>query len=262
VSNAQLVLRQARFENKAFWRNPASAFFTFAFPLLFLVIFSTLLGDVGGGTSPSPTGEEIESTTYFIPAILSFSVVTACFTNIAIGISFARDQGILKRLRGTPCPGWIYLAARVLHAVFVSLILVAIVVVFGLVFYGVEVPLDTLPAFLLTLAVGAGTFCSLGLAATCAVPNAEASPAVVNGMVLPLLFISGTFIPIGDSPQWLQTLAGIFPVKPFLDATFESFLPPPDNPSGFVWSSIAVLAVWGVAGLVVAARFFRWEPSR
>jgi ABC-2 type transport system permease protein len=259
VSNAQLVLRQARFENKAFWRNPAAAFFTFAFPLLFLVIFSTLLG---GGTSPSPTGEEIESTTYFIPAILSFAVVTACFTNIAISISFSRDEGILKRLRGTPCPGWVFLAGRVLHAVFVNLILVVIVLIFGQVFYGVDIPLDTVAAFVLTLVVGAGAFCALGLAATCAVPNAEAAPAVVNVMVLPLLFLSGTFIPIGDAPQWIQTFAGLFPIKHFLDAMFESFLPPPDNPSGFVWSSIIVIALWGTAGLIIAARFFRWEPSK
>lgn len=259
MSNAQLVLRQARFENKAFWRNPAAAFFTFAFPLLFLVIFSTLLG---GGTSPSPTGEEIESTTYFIPAILSFSVVTACFTNIAISISFSRDEGILKRLRGTPCPGWVYLAARVLHAVFVNLILVVIVLIFGQVFYGVDIPLDTFAAFVLTLVVGAGAFCALGLAATCAVPTAEAAPAVVNVMVLPLLFLSGTFIPIGDAPHWVQTFAGLFPIKHFLDAMFESFLPPPDNPSGFVWSSIIVIALWGIGGLIIAARFFRWEPRK
>ena len=259
MSNAQLVLRQARFENKAFWRNPAAAFFTFAFPLLFLVIFSTLLG---GGTSPSPTGETIESTTYFIPAILSFSVVTACFTNIAISISFSRDEGILKRLRGTPCPGWVYLAARVLHAVFVNTILVVIVLLFGQIFYGVDIPLDTLPAFLLTLVVGAGAFCALGLAATCAVPNAQAAPAVVNVMVLPLLFLSGTFIPIGDAPQWIQTFAGLFPIKHFLDAMFESFLPPPDNPSGFLWTSVLVIALWGIAGILIAVRFFRWEPSR
>ena len=259
MSNAQLVLRQARFENKAFWRNPAAAFFTFAFPLLFLVIFSTLLG---GGTSTSPTGEEIERTTYFIPAILSFAVVTACFTNIAIGISFSRDEGILKRLRGTPCPGWVFLAGRVLHAVFVNLILVVIVLIFGQVFYGVDIPLDTVAAFVLTLVVGAGAFCAVGLAATCAVPNAEAAPAVVNVMVLPLLFLSGTFIPIGDAPQWIQTFAGLFPIKHFLDAMFESFLPPPDNPSGFVWSSIIVIALWGMAGLIIAARFFRWEPSK
>lgn len=259
MSNAQLVLRQARFENKAFWRNPAAAFFTFAFPLLFLVIFSTLLG---GGTSPSPTGEEIESTTYFIPAILSFSVVSACFTNIAISISFSRDEGILKRLRGTPCPGWVYLAARVLHAIFVSTILVVIVLLFGQIFYGVDIPLDTLPAFLLTLVVGAGAFCALGLAATCAVPNAQAAPAVVNVMVLPLLFLSGTFIPIGDAPQWIQTFAGLFPIKHFIDAMFESFLPPPDNPSGLLWSSVVVIALWGVGGILIAVRFFRWEPSR
>ena len=259
MNSAGLVLRQARFENKAFWRNPAAAFFTFAFPLLFLVIFSTLLG---GGTSLSPTGEEIESTTYFIPAILSFSVITACFTNIAVGISFSRDEGILKRVRGTPCPGWVYLAGRVLHATFITLILVAIVLLFGLVFYGVEIPLETFPAFLLTLIVGAAAFCALGLAATCAVPNAEAAPAVVNVMVLPLLFLSGTFFPIADAPEWVKRMADIFPVKHFLDATFESFLPPPDNTSGFLWTSIAVIALWGVGGLLVATRFFRWEPKK
>jgi ABC-2 type transport system permease protein len=258
MSGAGLVVRQARFENKAFWRNPAAAFFTFAFPLLFLVI-STLLG---GGTSPSPTGEEIESTTYFIPAILSFSVITACFTNIAIGISFSRDEGILKRIRGTPCPGWVYLAGRVLHATFITLILVVIVLLFGLVFSGVEIPFETFPAFMLTLIVGAAAFCALGLAATCAVPNAAAAPAVVNAMVLPLLFLSGTFIPIADAPGWVKTVAGIFPVKHFLDATFESFLPPPDNLSGFLWTSIAVIAAWGIGGLLVAARFFRWEPNK
>ncbi|MDQ4058110.1 MAG: ABC transporter permease [Actinomycetota bacterium] len=259
MSSAGLVMRQARFENKAFWRNPAAAFFTFAFPLLFLVIFSTLLG---GGTSTSPTGEEIESTTYFIPAILSFAVITACFTNIAIGISFSRDEGVLKRIRGTPCPGWVYLAGRVLHATFITLILVVIVLLFGLVFYGVEIPFETLPAFFLTLIVGAAAFCALGLAATCAVPNAEAAPAVVNVMILPLLFLSGTFFPIADAPGWIKTVAGIFPVKHFLDATFESFLPPPDNLSGLLWTSIAVIAAWGIGGLLIAARFFRWEPNK
>ncbi|MGH2751349.1 MAG: ABC transporter permease [Actinomycetota bacterium] len=259
MSTAGLVIRQARFENKAFWRNPAAAFFTFVFPLLFLVIFSTLLG---GGTTLSPTGEVIESTTYYIPAILSFSVVTACFTNIAISISFSRDEGILKRLRGTPCPGWVYLAARVLHAVFVTMILVLIVLLFGLVFYGVDIPLDTFPAFLLTLIVGSAAFCALGLAATCAVPNAEAAPAVVNVMVLPLLFLSGTFIPIEEGPEWIKSVAGLFPIKHFLDATFEAFLPPPGNSSGFLWFSTAVIALWGVAGLLLAARYFRWEPRR
>jgi ABC-2 type transport system permease protein len=157
----------------------------------------------------------------------------------------------------------VYLAARVLHAIFVSTILVVIVLLFGQIFYGVDIPLDTLPAFLLTLVVGAGAFCALGLAATCAVPSAEAAPAVVNVMVLPLLFLSGTFIPIGDdAPQWIPTFAGLFPIKHFLDAMFESFLPPPDNPSGLLWSSVVVIALWGIAGLLIAARFFRWERRR
>jgi len=250
MSNAALVIRQARYENKAFWRNPAAAFFTFAFPLLFLVIFTTVLGDLG------------DNTTLFVPQILSFSVITACFTNIAMSISFSRDEGILKRIRGTPCPPWVYLTARVLHAIFVMLLLVVIVVAFGALAYGVELPTETMPAFALTLIVGSAAFCALGLAVTALVPNAEAAPAIVNALVFPLLFLSGTFFPIDNAPEWLQPMAGLFPVRHLLEATTEAFLPSPDNPSGLLGMSLLVMLAWAVAGLLFAIRFFRWEPRR
>ena len=97
-----LALRQVRFENKAFWRNPAAAFFTFAFPLLFLVIFTTIFGDDSGTL---PTGQEVNGATYFTATILAFSVITACYTNIAMTVTIARDEGVLKRVHGTPLPG-------------------------------------------------------------------------------------------------------------------------------------------------------------
>ena len=109
-----LVLRQVRFTNRAFWRNPASAFFTFAFPLMFLVIFTALLGN---GTV-SLGGKLVKQTTYYVAAMSAFAVITACYTNMAISVTFQRDGGILKRARGTPMPGWGYLAARVIHSSF------------------------------------------------------------------------------------------------------------------------------------------------
>ena len=123
MSDVALLGTQLRVTNKAFWRNPASAFFTFAFPLMFLVIFTALLGS--GEVEVAP-GVTIQQDSYYVAAMAAFSVITATYTNLAISVSFTRDAGILKRTRGTPLPPRIYLSGRVLHAILVSVLLVAI----------------------------------------------------------------------------------------------------------------------------------------
>ena len=257
MSTLVLALRQVWYENRAFRRNPVAAFFTVVFPLMFLVIFNLLFGnnelDVAGGTTTTST--------FYVPAIAAFSVISACYTNVAIGVAFSRDQGLLKRIRGTPLPPWGFLFGRIAHAVLVAYVLVVIVTVAGTLFYDVDVPTKTLPAFLITLAIGAAAFCSLGLAVTAIVPNADASPAVTNGTILPLLFISDVFIPMGDAPQWILTVADVFPVKHFSSALLTAFNPFQTG-AGFELGRLAVLAGWGVAGLIVSLRFFSWEPSR
>lgn len=256
MNDLSLGLRQARFENKAFWRNPAAAFFTFAFPLMFLFIFTTIFGN---DTSTTPTGEEVSNSTYYVPAILAFSVINACYTNIAISTAFSRDQGILKRVRGTPLPAWSYLLGRVLHATVIMLVLVVIVAAFGVLAYDIDLPTGTLLPFLVTLAVGAAAFSALGLAVTAIIPNAEASPAIVNASILPLLFISGVFIPTGAAPAWLTRLADVFPIKHYADAIFASFL---GSGSGWRGTDLLIVAAWGVGGLLLALKFFTWEPRR
>ena len=95
----------------------------------------------------------------------------------------------------------------------------------GALLYGVDVPTNTMPAFIVTLIVGAATFCALGLAIVTVIPNADASPAVVNASILPLLFVSDVFIPLDDAPGWLTTFADIFPVRHFSLALQTSFNP-------------------------------------
>jgi ABC-2 type transport system permease protein len=254
-----MAVRQLPYQNKAFWRNPAAAFFTFAFPLMFLVIFTTIFDN---DTSTLPSGQEVSNATYYTASILAFSVITACFTNVSITTTFLREEGVLKRIRGTPLPGWSYLLAKILHSVFVMAILAGIVCLFGRVFYDVDLPGRSLPAFLTTLLVGAATFCALGLACTAVTPNVDAAPAITNAVILPLLFISGVFIPIDSAPQWMRTLGDIFPVKHFLEAIFEGFLPPPDNETGWLPGELLIVAGWGAAGLLFATRRFTWEPRR
>jgi ABC-2 type transport system permease protein len=255
MNDVALTLRQLRFTNRAFWRNPASAFFTFAFPLMFLLIFTALFG----GTVTTPFGE-IKGATYYIPAIATFAIITATYTNLAISVSFYRDSGALKRIRGTPMPAGAYMGARIVHAVLVAILLVVIVTAFGVAFYGAHVTTRTLPAFIATIMVGAATFSALGLAITAVIPNADASPAIVNASILPLLFLSGIFIPLPAHDAWWITLAKVFPVYHFAHAMFSAFFLPVGN--GFKGTDLAIMGAWGVAGLVAAARFFSWEPRR
>jgi len=256
MSDIGLTLRQVWYINKAFVRNPASVFFTLVFPLMFLVIFSVIFGN--GRLLVAP-GHSVRVATFYVPSISSFSVVTACYTNIAISLTFLRDSGALKRIHGSPLPVWSYMLARILHAVLMAILLVIICAAFGAAFYGATLPTSTLPAFAVTVLVGAASFSVLGVAVTSFVPNADAAPAVVNGTIFPLLFISNVFIPLENPPQWLDIAGKIFPVRHFADAMINSFFQL--TGAGLRVNDLIVIAVWGLGGLVVALRFFEWEPK-
>lgn len=254
MSAPALIAREFRFENKAFWRNPAAAFFTFVFPLMFLVIFNGLFS----GTVTT-YGAETSTTTFYVPAIAVFAIISATFTNLGMSITIARDEGILKRFRGTPLPPWTYFLTKILHAMFVTFILVTLFVLFGALFYEVDLPSETLPAFVLIVLVGGASFCALGLAISSVIPNADAAPAVINGAIFPLLFISGVFFPLDTAPDWIQKVAQLFPVYHFAQATMGAFHP--FDPT-FEGGHLAMVAAWGIAGLLLALRFFSWEPRR
>jgi ABC-2 type transport system permease protein len=212
---------------------------------------------------------ELDTATYFVGAMAAFGVVSACFTNIAIQTTFNRDAGILKRLRGTPLPPGAYMGARVLHAMIVGAILVVITLLFGMIAYGSPLPTGTpLLEFIVTFLIGSLSFAALALALTAVIPNADAAPPIVNAAILPLLFLSGIFIPLGDdAPVWMTTIADIFPVKHFADAMRAGFLGnlttrAGDRALSFDWLDVAIVAAWGLVGLALAARYFSWEPRR
>lgn len=246
MNTARLALRQVAYENRAFWRNPAAAFFTFAFPLIFLVIFTTIFGR--------------EAARFFTGGIMTLSIVGATFTNISMSVTIAREEGILKRIRGTPLPPIAYLLGRMLHAVVIGLILAVIVMAYGTL-QAVDVPWEGLPVLLLSLIIGSAALCALGLAVSALIPNADAAPAVVNAAVLPLYFISNVFTPADQLPDWLDAVGKLFPIRHLADAIASVYAAAPAAPD-MPWGSLAVLAAWGVGAALFALRFFRWEPRR
>lgn len=250
-----LVLRQIRHQNKLFWRNPPSAFFGVLFPLVFLLLFNLLQGSnhlaARGG---------IRFAQFLTPGILAFAVISACYTNLATSVPINRDEGILKRVRGTPLPPWIYLAGRVGSAAWVALLSALLLFATGVLLFGVQVVWRLLPAALLTLLVGAACFCACGLAVATLTPNGEAAPAVANLTILPVLFISDVFYPLDHEPFWLKAVTAAFPVKPFA-LSIEADFSPLTKGSGLFWGHLAVIALWGVAASLLALRRFRWEPT-
>ena len=255
MSVIALTLRQMPYVSRSFWRNPARAFFTFAFPLMFLVIFTSLLGN---GTVAIGS-MRVKESTYYVASMAAFGVITACFNNLAINMTFNRESGVLKRIDGTPLPHVSFFGSRILQATEIALLLVAITATFGHFAYHAHVPTGvTLVRFLVMLLVGAAAFSALGIAITAAIPNADAAAPIVNAAIMPLLFLSGIFIPFGNStPAWILWVARIFPVRHFAVGMAAGFLGTP-----FHWSDVLVVAAWGLVGVLVAARFFSWEPRR
>jgi ABC-2 type transport system permease protein len=245
MSTAAMTLRQFRYNNKAFWRNPAAAFFTFAFPLMFLVIFNALFGEAE----------------FFVPGIAAFGIISTSYTNMAMTMTFLREEGVLKRVRGTPLPPATFMLGRVLHATFLAYLIVAIIAVFGALFYDVDLPTSTVPAFLLAIGVEAACFCALGLAITVLIPNTDAAPAIVNALVIPAAFISDVWTPSTGAPEWLQAIAEFLPLKHAVDTMKCSFLPN-ECASAYQWLDLGIVLAWGAFGLAVAVMRFRWEPRR
>ncbi len=247
-----LVLHQFRYDQKAFWRNPASVFFTVAFPVLLLVIFDAVFGGqtvhVNGG---------IETTTYYVPAIITLSVISATMQSLAMSLVIAREDGRLKRGRGTPMPPWVFIAGRVGNSIVVALMMLALIAAIGRVAYGVPIPWGRLPQIVVVLVVGASSFCCLGIALTAAIPSQDAAAPIVNALLLPLYFLSGVFIPDDQLPSGVIHFADAFPVRNFFEAFFNAYLP---SGSGLEWGNLAAVAAWGVAGLLLAVRYFRWTP--
>ena len=133
MSGAALALHQFRFDQKTFWRNPASVFFTVAFPVMFLVIFDLVFGN---GNRIHIQGVGVGVSTYYVPAIITLAVISATFQNLAMSVTIDREFGILKRGRGTPLPDWVFFAGRIGNSLVVSLVMLALLAAIGRIAYG------------------------------------------------------------------------------------------------------------------------------
>jgi ABC-2 type transport system permease protein len=239
--------RQFRLERKMFWRNPSAAFFNFLLPLLFLALFGAILAD----------NEEILQV--IVPGIAGMAVMSTTFSALAMTITYLRESGVLKRVRGTPLPTSAYLAGIAGNAATNTSVQVAIIAAAGTLVFGLDPPQDYV-ALVVFVALGAVCFASLGVALSHAIPNFDSAPAYVNAVFLPVIFISGVFYDADDAPEFLRAIAEVLPLKHLIDGLTGALVTGDGLAANL--PALLVLSLWTAAGLVLAVRGFRWESRR
>jgi ABC-2 type transport system permease protein len=246
-----LVGWQIRYEQRAYWRNRGRGIFTFVFPLLFLVIVATL----NKGQHLSSRGG-IPYNDFIVPGILAYALIATTFINMAISTAVLRDDGILKRMQGTPLPRWAYAAARIGSTLMIVGAITALTLILGVTAFGVTLRAQTLPGLIVTLVLGTAAFTTLGIGMTRFIPNAETAPVIINLVVLPLTFISNIWFPADNMPSALNTIAKIFPIRALADGLQYAF-DPHTTGAGLNGRDIRTLAVWAVIGVMLMLKFLR-----
>ena len=248
MSTAALYLHELRYQQLTFWRSRESAIFVFVFPLLLYA----LLGAVYGGEIDDDPAADV-----LLAGLLGYGCANTAFAGLAITLVIRRESGLLKRIRSTPLPGRVYVAA-LLSSVLVTFALQTVTLIaLGRALYGASLP-GSPGALVLAVVFGAVAFACRGVAAAALSRSAEGSSAVVNVVLLPMAFLSGAFGPTRDFPDWLQAIADVLPLRYYLDVVRGIYL----DGQGFLHDTgaIAVVALWGAAGLVIAWRRFGWSP--
>jgi ABC-2 type transport system permease protein len=257
MSDVSVVLRQTRFSLHSLSRDKQAVIFTIVFPMVLYVLFSSIFG--GDDTTDLPSGVQLELNAYYAAGMIAYAIAGDTFTTLAVTLTTARESGLLKRYRGTPVPAWTFICSLVLR----SLVLVAFTVLaLGLVArlaYGVEFRAGSVAGLVVYVLLGTFTFCCLGVALTTFTRSTEAASALAPFSVVILSFISGVFIPIDQLPDWLADIGRVFPLA-HLATGLQTALSPSANSTGLSAENLGVLAAWGVGGLILAARTFRWEP--
>ena len=245
----RLFLHEVRNQQRIFWRSRELAFFTFMLPIILYVMLGSVNRD-----------EEIDGvrgSDYLLAGMIGYGAAAIGFGALAMMLVYRREDGTLKRLRATPLPAATYIAA-LLASIFVSFAITTLILfAIGVAMFDVDVP-DRLGSLAVLIALGAAAFAALGLAAAALVKSDNAAVAVLNGLYLPMTFLSGSFFSPEAFPAFLQRVADVLPLTYYIELVRDVMLdgePFWTNPG-----ALAVVAAWGGAGALVAMRRFRWVP--
>ena len=247
----RLLLHELKGELRLYTRSRELAFFTFMLPIIFFVLLGSVYGDedmINGYRAPD----------YLLTGMLGYGVAATAFSGLAIVLVIRRETGVLKRLRATPLPAPVYIAAVLLTTLIAFAVEAIVLVALGIVLFDAEFPRNLL-SVAAALLLGSAAFAVLGVGVSGLVRRAEGASAVITALYLPLSFISGAFFSQQHFPEWLKTIADLLPLTYFIDLMGAVMLG-----GDSLWdqpTDVAVITAWGIFGVLLATRFFRWTPQ-
>ena len=245
----RLLWHETKVELLLYTRSRELAFFTFLLPMIFFVLL--------GSTYGNDTVDGVKGSRFLEAGMIGYGAISIAFAGLAIVLVIRRENGILKRLRATPLPAWAYISALLSAFLLAFAVEVVGIILLGRVLFGIAVP-DHVGSLALALLLGAVAFCGLGVGLTAVIRSAEGASAVVNAIYLPAAFLAGAFFSPRHFPQALRAIADVLPLTYFLRLVRNVMLHGHE-----IWTqgtNVAVIAAWGAVGVVVALRYFRWEP--
>ena len=250
-----MLAHQVRHDLTGLSRTPVVVFFALLFPLAFFVILSALFGN-----ATVDTRSDVRLAQFLAPAFAAFGIAMSTYAFLAIGFAEIRFNGVLKRYSGSPLPRWVLLGGRIGAGTVVSFAAVILLLGVGVLLYDVQVLWARVPGLAVTCLVAAISFSALGLAVAALAPSFQAATAWANGTVIPLAFVSDLFL-IGELPDWLATIGWVFPLKHLVNALGDGLNPFIDS-TGIYLDHLAVIAVWGLLGALLALWAIRRDAAR
>lgn len=245
-----LVGWQVRYTQRAFWRNRRGAIFGIGFPLMFLVVFGSL------NHGHIDTRGNLSFIDFYVPGIVAYAIILTCFNQTALTFAVLRANGVLKRLRVTPLPWWIFIAGTIGSTLIAVTLSIAIMLTVGIAAFGAHLRLAMVPALLVTLVLGCACFTTLGVSASRLVAKPENGMGILVIFTLPLMFISNIFFPLDNAPGWLNDVARVFPFRALADGLQVAF-DPRTHGSGFVGHDLLVLGIWTFGGARIMLRYLQ-----
>jgi ABC-2 type transport system permease protein len=246
----RLLIHEIETEIRLYLRSRELAFFTFLLPIIFFVLLGSVYGDsdkIKGYRAPD----------YLLTGMLGYGVAATAFSGLAIVLVIRRESGVLKRLRATPLPAPVYIVAVLATTLLAYLVEAIFLIMLAMVLFDAGFPKAVLSAFLAIL-LGGATFAALGVGISGLVRRAEGASAVITALYLPLSFVSGAFFSQKNFPDWLKAIADVLPLTYFIEMMGAIMLRGEQ-----IWErpkDVLVIGAWGIAGALLAKRYFRWVP--
>ena len=255
----RLGMARGGVEVKAFFRDKMAVAFIFGLPSILLVLLGSIFGS-------QAAAQGVTVGQLFTAGMIAGGIMSTSFQYLAISIAAEREDGMLKRLSGTPMPRTAYFAGKLVQVMVCTVAETVLLMAVGMLFYHLHLPTEPSRwwTFAWVFVLGSAACALLGIAASSVPRSAASAMPVITLPFTVLQFISGVYVPFSVVPDWMRIVASFFPLKWMAQGMRSVFLPEQAaalEPAGS-WEhgrTALVLLAWTAAGLILCVKTFRWQ---